>query len=199
MDTENARLEKQLSFIRELDKLKKIKRRTYLLDGSRTENSAEHSWQVALMVLLLLEHGEGERLDSLRAVKLMLIHDIVEIEAGDTYLYDEQASLSQPEREETAAHRLFGLLPEDQRREMEELRREYEEGTSAEAAFARSIDRFQPFYHNFLTEGRAWREHGVTSDRVKKMSAAIGRGSKTLGEVTRRLIEEAVQCGYLKE
>jgi putative hydrolase of HD superfamily len=198
MGKAGKRLERQLQFIRELDKLKQVRRRTYLLDGSRTENSAEHSWQIALMVLLLMEYSEEGPSDALRTVKMLLMHDVVEIEAGDTYLYDEQAARSQGEREEKAARHLFGLLPDDQRREMEELRREYEEGDTAEARFARSIDRFQPFYHNYLTEGRAWREHGVTSGLVKKMITAIDDGSSVLGELARHLLDEAVRRGYLK-
>jgi putative hydrolase of HD superfamily len=197
MGENRERLEKQLGFIRELDKLKTIKRRTYLLDGSRTENSAEHSWQIALMALLLLEYGNEKNLDAFRIVKMLLVHDIVEIEAGDTYIYDDQAALSQHEREEAAARHLFGLLPEEQRRDFEDLRREYEEGKSAEGRFARTIDRFQPFYHNFLTEGRAWLEHGITSDRVKKIIKPIGQGSATLGAVADGLLEAAVARGYL--
>ncbi len=199
MGNEDGRLEKQLEFIRELDKLKSVRRRTYLLDGTRTENSAEHSWQIALMALLLLEYANDPAPDAFRAVKILLVHDIVEIEAGDTYIYDEKAALSQAEREEAAAKKLFGLLPDDQRDEFERLRREYEQGDSAEARFARAIDRFQPFYHNYLTEGRAWQEHGITSPRVKKTMEKVGDGSQRLSEMTDTLLTEAVRRGYLKE
>jgi putative hydrolases of HD superfamily len=192
------RLEKQLAFIRELDKLKSVKRRTFLLDGSRTENSAEHSWHISLMALLLMEHSDGVKLDVFRVIKILLAHDIVEIDAGDTYIYDEQAAATQEEREEAAARRLFALLPEDQEREMHALRRDYEEGASPEARFARAVDRFQPLYHNYLTRGRAWREHGVSSVPVKKINAKVREGSNRLGEFTERLIAESVASGYLQ-
>ncbi|MBN2353194.1 MAG: HD domain-containing protein [Spirochaetales bacterium] len=194
----SERLEKQLAFIRELDKLKSVKRRTYLLDSSRTENSAEHSWQVALMAILLIEHADADGIDPFRVVKMLLIHDVVEIEAGDTYIYDERAVAGQAKRETRASEKLFGLLPGDQRDELLSLWREFEEGVTPAARFAKSIDRFQPLYHNFLTSGKAWLEHGIDAARVRaNVEARIGDGSAELGELAGGLIDEAAVRGYL--
>jgi len=196
----SERLEKQLAFIRELDKLKSVKRRTYLLDSSRTENSAEHSWQVALMALLLLEHADAPGIDPCTVVKMLLIHDVVEIEAGDTYLYDEQAVAGQAEREAAAAGKLFGLLPDEQRDGFLALWREFEACVTPAARFAKAIDRFQPFYHNFLTSGKAWLEHGVDAARVRdNVEAKVGDGSAALGELAAELIDEAKARGYLAD
>jgi putative hydrolase of HD superfamily len=197
-ESSQTRFETQLAFIRELDKLKKVFRRTYLLDESRRENDAEHSWQIALMALLLLEYADAPGLDPLTVLKMLLIHDVIEIDAGDTYIYDEAAVATQAEREKTAAVRVFGLLPSDQRDEFLALWREFEEAATPAARFAKSVDRFQPLYHNFLTGGKAWREHGVTSDKVRRnVEGKIGDGSRQLGEFAQALITEAVARGFL--
>jgi putative hydrolases of HD superfamily len=197
-ESSQTRFESQLSFIRELDKLKQVFRRTYLLDESRRENDAEHSWQIALMALLLLEYADAPGLDPLTVLKMLLIHDVIEIDAGDTYIYDEAAVATQAEREKAAARRVFGLLPSDQRDEFLALWREFEEASTPAARFAKSVDRFQPLYHNFLTGGKAWREHGVTSGKVRRnVEGKIGDGSVRLGEFAQALITEAVARGFL--
>lgn len=190
-----ARLARQLAFVLELDRLKGVLRRSYLLDGSRFENSAEHSWHVALMALALAEHAR-EPVDTGRVVKMLLVHDVVEIDAGDTYVYAPGAH-GKEAREREAAERLFGLLPEDQGRELRALWEEYEAQASPEARFARSVDRLMPFLHNVHTEGRSWREHGVRASDVGPVIDRIGPGSGTLHELARRLLREAVEAGHL--
>jgi putative hydrolase of HD superfamily len=187
------RLAKQLLFILELDKLKSIYRRTYLVDGTRSENSAEHSWHLALMAMVLAEHA-NEPLDVAKVIKMVLIHDIVEIDAGDTYIYDVQDD--KREREQRAADRIFGLLPSDQEEEFRALWEEFESGNSAEARFASALDRFIPQLHNFHTQGRSWKEHGITSQRVLLRNVEISRGSVTLWEWTQMLIERAEAEGF---
>src|SRR5436309_14613445 len=143
---DNDRFERQIRFILEIDKLKGILRRTYLLNVDRAENTAEHSWHLAIMAILLAEHA-NEPVDVARVVKMVLIHDIVEIDAGDTYCYDTEAALNKAERERAAADRIFGILPEDQSRELRELWDEFEEGRTPEARFALALDRFIPQLH----------------------------------------------------
>jgi putative hydrolases of HD superfamily len=197
-DPHTERLEKQLAFIRAMDKLKTVQRRTYLLDSSRTENDAEHSWQISLMALLLFEYADAPDLDRLTVVKMLLIHDLIEIEAGDTYIYDEQAVATQAERENAAALKVFGILPEDQREEFLSLWNEFEAAQTPAARFAKAVDRFQPLYHNYLTRGKAWQTHGVTADKVRaNVESRIGEGSRRLGELARELIDEAVARGYV--
>jgi len=193
----NDRLSKQIDFIRELDKLKQIYRRTFLLDGSRTENDAEHSWHIAVMAILLAEYAPYEHLDLFRVLKMLLLHDIVEIDAGDTYLYDEQAGQSKAQREQEAADRLFQLLPVDQAAAFRTLWEEFEQRATPEAKFAASLDRFQPLLHNYLTEGKAWKKHGVTSDRVIQRCQHIQDGAPTLWAYAETLIQQAVAQGFL--
>ena len=161
-----GRLERQLQFVMEIDKLKQVQRRTWLTDGTRTENAAEHSWHLALMCLLLHEYAADRNLDSLRVLQMLLVHDLVEIDAGDTFVYDEAAAIDKESRERAAADRIFGLLPPDQAGEMRSLWEEFEARQTPEARFAASLDRLQPILHNYHTQGRAWRDHGVTADRV---------------------------------
>ena len=187
------RLARQLHFIIELDKLKSVYRRTYLIDGSRSENSAEHSWHLALMAIVLAEHA-NEPLDVAKVIKMVLIHDIVEIDAGDTYIYDSQDDKA--EREQRAADRIFGLLPPDQAAEFRSLWDEFEERETAEARFASALDRFIPQLHNFYTEGRSWKEHGITSERVLLRNVEISHGSVTLWQWTQMLIERAEAEGF---
>ncbi|HEQ72527.1 MAG TPA: HD domain-containing protein [Spirochaetia bacterium] len=193
----SERFTRQLAFVKELDKLKTIFRRTYLLDGRRTENDAEHSWQIALMALVLIEYAEEPGLDPLKTLSMLLIHDLVEIDAGDTYMYDPEAKKTQAAREEQAAGRVFGLLPNDERDRFLALWREFEEGRTAEAKFARAIDRLQPFLHNFWTQGRAWKEHGVRAESVRKVMTAVRPGSPRLWEFVDDIIDQAVEKGYL--
>jgi putative hydrolase of HD superfamily len=190
------RLARQLEFILEVDRLKTVLRRTLITDRSRQENSAEHSWHIALMAVVLAEHAD-DAVDVAQVVKMLLVHDVVEIDAGDTYVYDVAANLGKAEREGRAAERLFGLLPADQAAEVRALWDEFESRATPEARFANAVDRLQPLLHNFATEGQAWRHHGVTADRVESVNRHIAESSKRLWEHARRLIAEAVERGYL--
>ena len=190
---ESKRLLPQIEFIKEIDKVKFIRRKTKLLGSDRHENDAEHSWHLAMMALILLEHS-NEKVDLLKVLKMVLIHDIVEIDAGDTYIYDAQDD--KEERERRAADRIFGLLPADQEQEFRELWEEFEAGASPEARFASALDRFIPQLHNFYTEGRSWKEHGITSERVLARNIEISRGSVTLWEWAQVLIARAEEEGF---
>lgn len=197
-ETAARRLERQLAFVLELDRLKHVLRRSWLLDGSRLENAAEHSWHVALMALVLAEHAR-EPLDPAHLAKMLLVHDVIEIDAGDTYIYDRDpaAHAGKDEREARAARRLFGLLPDDQRRELHALWEEYEAQSSPEARFAKSVDRLMPFLHNVHTDGRSWREHGVSATDVAPAIAQIEPGSSALYALARDLLARAVDAGHL--
>lgn len=192
------RLGRQIDFLLELDKAKSIVRRSYVTDGSRRENDAEHMWHLALFVLVLAEHAD-EPLDVVRVLKMVLVHDIVEIDAGDTFLYDDHLRASKVERELAAAERLYGLLPADQAVELREIWDEFEARATPEARFAASIDRLQPVLLNLATEGRTWREHGLTADRVRRANAGIADGSRALGAYVTGRLDEAVAAGYLSE
>lgn len=194
---EGDRLNRQLAFLREIDKLKTVLRQSLLTDGSRRENSAEHSWHLAMMAMVLAEHAPDGGLDVGRIIRMVLLHDIVEIDAGDTFAYDDKGHEDKAEREERAAARLFGLLPEDQRTEFAALWREFEERATPEAKFASALDRLQPMIHNYLTEGHAWQKHGVTARQVLERNRVIAEGSEVLWQFARRLIDSAVEKGYL--
>jgi putative hydrolase of HD superfamily len=186
------RLERQLRFILEIDRLKSVYRRTYLVDGSRRENSAEHSWHLALLAMTLAEHS-NEPLDVGKVIRMVLIHDIVEIDAGDTFIYDAEGNKA--EREEKAAERIFGLLPPDQEREFRDLWNEFEAAVTPESRFANALDRFMPQLHNYHDRGRVWKEHGITAERVLTRNAEMSRGSMTLWEWTQELIARAEEEG----
>lgn len=166
------RLERQLQFLLEADKEKTIGRQTWLSDGSRKENDAEHAWHLALMTILLSEHA-NEPIDVLKTVTMVLIHDIVEIDAGDTYAYDTAGQATAHEREQAAADRLFGMLPEDQGQKLRALWEEFEARKTAEARFARTMDNFQPMMLNNASQGKGWVEHSV------KLSQVLGRNRRT--------------------
>lgn len=192
------RLDRQIEFLLEIDKLKSVFRRSYLLSGERNENSAEHSWHVAMLAMILAEHVE-EDVDLSRVVKMLLIHDIVEVDAGDTLVYDTAAAAKKAESEKRAADRIFGLLPDDQRSEFVECWEEYEESQTPEARFAMAVDRLMPMLHNYHTRGRAWRENGIKSSQVVKINSRIGNSSDRLWRYARSIIEDAVARGYLAE
>ena len=194
----SQRLDLQIRFILEMDKLKTIIRRTYLLNADRAENTAEHSWHLAIMAMLLAEHA-NEPVNVSRVVKMVLIHDIVEIDAGDTYFYDTAAAADKADRERTAADRLFGMLPPDQGAEFRELWEEFEGRRTPEARFAGALDRFMPQLHNYHTQGRSWNEHGITIDRVLERNECIADGSTRLWECARALLDDAVSKGFLKK
>jgi putative hydrolase of HD superfamily len=190
------RLERQIAFILDIDRLKTVLRRTYILAGDRNENTAEHSWHLAVMALLLAEHADAP-VDACRVVRMLLVHDIVEVDAGDTFAYDTAGQADKAEREWRAADRLFGLLPHDQGRELRALWEEFEAAESADARFAAALDRLMPILHNIHTAGRSWQEHGITADRVLALNARMARGSQALWDYARREIERAVAEGHL--
>lgn len=194
MDTK--RLSQQFQFIVEVDKLKSVLRRTYLVNNSRRENTAEHSWHLTIMAILLAEHS-NEQIDLLRVLKMLIVHDIVEIDAGDTFCYDEAGFLTKEDRENKAADRIFHLLPTDQANELRHLWEEFEQRVTSEAKFAAALDRLMPLLHNYHTEGRSWREHEVTSDQVIERNLHIGEGSDLLWEFARDLINEAIEQKHL--
>lgn len=199
MPSLDQRLAQQMAFLIEADKLKSIFRQSYISDGSRRENDAEHSWHLSLMAITLFEHANQPGLDLLKILKMVILHDIVEIDAGDTYIYDEAAKRDQEEREQRAADRLFGLLPPDQASEFRALWDEFEAAASPEARFAKAIDRLHPMLLNYLAEGKTWQEHGVTAPQVRHINRKIGDGSDALWEFAQDLIAKAIANGTLAE
>lgn len=173
------RLNKIFDFIREIDKEKFIRRQTYISDGTTKEDDSQHAWHIAIMALLLSEYA-NEEIDVLKTVTMLLIHDIVEIDAGDTYAYDDAAKETQAERESKAAERIFGLLPEDMRDKFKSLWREFEDGKTAESKFAHAMDNIQPTMLNYATKGKAWKEHEVKLSKVLKRNEITAEGSEAL-------------------
>ena len=194
MDKE--RFEKQLAFILEADKEKNIFRQTHLSGHGRRDNDAEHAWHMAMMIYLLKEYA-NEPIDLAKTMMMALIHDIVEIDAGDTYAYDAAAMESQAERERLAAERIFGMLPDDQRDELRGLFEEFEAGETAEAKFARTMDNLQPLMLNNSNEGGDWKEHQVTRTQVMKRHARNQLGSEVIGAYTKELLEENIRKGNI--
>ncbi len=192
MKINDPRFKKQLDFILEIDRLKRIRRQTLLTDATRKENSAEHSWQLAVMVMVLSEYAERD-VEVEKVLKMVLIHDLVEIDAGDTYAYNFEAREDKKEREREAAERIFGLLPADQAEEFRALWEEFEALETPEARFANAVDRVQPLIHNYSTNGESWREHGIRCDEVLEQSKQIKQGSTYLWEYAKQLIETAVE------
>ncbi len=193
----NERLKKQLDFMLELDKMKNIYRQTYVLHEDRKENDAEHSWHLAILAFMLEEYA-AEPIDTLKVIKMVLLHDVVEIDAGDTYLYDEEGYKSKAEREEKAAQRIFGLLPDDQRDEYYALWREFEDDITYESRFASILDRMQPLLLNYTKGGIAWKEHGVHKEQVLSRNRPYFDTSHELAEVIESVIEDAAAKGWLK-
>ncbi|NOJ25395.1 HD domain-containing protein [Vibrio coralliilyticus] len=193
-----SRLEQQLALLMELDQLKSVLRRTRVKNADgRLENSAEHSWHVALMAILMEEHA-NEPVDIARVVKMLLLHDIVEIDAGDTFVYDVAASAVQEEKELVAAQRLFAMLPEEQGKELLELWLEFERAESADAKFGKALDRIIPMLLNYHNNGQSWQEHGVTREQALTVNRKIEYGSQALWDKAQQVIEEATQKGWLK-
>ncbi len=193
---DRQRLEKQVAFILEADKEKNIFRQTHLSGYGRRENDAEHAWHMALMIYLLREYA-NEEIDLAKAMTMALIHDIVEIDAGDTYAYDEAGLATQKEREEKAADRLFGMLPEDQARDLRGLFEEFESYATPEARFARSMDNFQPLLLIDANEGGDWKEHGVCRSRIMQRHRKTYLGSETIGRYAEEMIDGNVRKGNL--
>ncbi|HHF2885057.1 HD domain-containing protein [Vibrio diabolicus] len=192
------RLEKQLALVIELDKLKSILRRTRVKSAEgRLENSGEHSWHVALMAILMEEHANAP-VDICRVMKMLLIHDVVEIDAGDTFVYDTAASQEQAEKEIRAAERLFGILPSDQEQELLALWHEFEAAQTDDAKYAKALDRLIPMLLNYHNNGQSWKEHGVSREQALTINKRIEFGSVTLWDKAKELIEEATEKGWLK-
>ena len=196
---ENNRLKQQFDFIREIDKEKFIGRQTYLSDGARKENDAEHAWHMALMTILLSEYA-NEEIDVLKTVTMLLIHDLVEIDAGDTYAYDAEGNKTKKHREEKAADRIYGLLPKDQQEKLRALWDEFEKWESPEARFAHAMDCVQPLMLNAATDGKSWEEHGVRLDQVLARNKHTAKGSEELWKYAyENFIATNVEKGRLKE
>ena len=192
-----TRLDQQLAFIIEIDKLKTVLRQTLLMDASRRENSAEHSWHLAVMAMLLTEHA-AEPVDVARVMKMLLVHDVVEVDAGDTFAYDPAANVGKHEREQRAADRLFNLLPDEQGREVRALWDEFEARQSAESKYANAIDRLQPLLHNSRTQGGTWRLHGVSKEQVLARMEPVRVGMPQAYAVVQQIVEHAVRAGWIK-
>ena len=192
------RLEKQLAFALEIDKEKNVFRQTHLSGHGRQENDAEHAWHMAIMAYLLREYA-NEEVDIAKVMLMCLIHDIVEIDAGDTYAYDEENLKTQKAREDAAKERIFSILPEDQKTELTALFDEFEAYETAEARYAHSLDNLQPLLLNNSNEGGDWKEHQVTAEAVYGRQRKTRLGSEKLFEVTDRIIRENIRKGNLRE
>jgi putative hydrolases of HD superfamily len=190
----SERLSQQIQFILEIDKLKQVVRQTKIIGGQRQENTAEHSWQLAVMALVLSEHA-NEPVDALHVVKMLLVHDVIEIDAGDTWSFDDKGYLDKEERERLAAKRIFALLPPDQAAPLHAIWEEFEEMRTPESRFANALDRLMPMLHNFHNDGGTWRREGVTMQKVLARQSAIARGSQALGDYSLALLEQARKLG----
>ncbi len=188
----------RIEFLLEIDKLKSVLRRSLLVDGSRFENTAEHSWHLAMAVMVLAPHAP-EGADVVRAMEILLIHDLVEIDAGDTYIYDEAGRADKEARERAAADRIFHLLPADQARRVDELWREYEERRTPTARFAYAIDRLQPLLLNAGSDGASWRRHGIRHSQARAVNQAIAEAAPDLWELARSLLDACAAEGSLAD
>ncbi|MGN0485519.1 MAG: HD domain-containing protein [Lachnospiraceae bacterium] len=196
---EKTRLQKQFEFIQEIDKEKMIGRQTYISDASRKEDDAQHAWHMAIMTILLSEYA-NEKIDVLKTVTMLLIHDIVEIDAGDTYAYDEEGKKTQREREEKAADRIFGLLPQEQGEKFRALWEEFEAYETPEAKFAHTMDNLQPMMLNAATDGKAWKEHNVHLSQILGRNSRTAEGSETLWDYAQKnFIEPNLQKGRIQK
>lgn len=196
-DSPATRLARQIAFIVEADKLKNIFRQTINTVSGRAENDAEHSWALCLLVITLAEHANVPQLDVLRVLKMVIIHDLVEIDAGDTFAYDTKNMAEQHARESIAADRIFGLLPAGQSAEFRALWDEFEARQTSESKFAAAVDRFHPMLLNCSTEGAAWKRHGITVDRVLARNAHIAEGSTALWSYAQEMLAAAVTAGHV--
>ena len=193
----DERLQKQLDFILEIDKEKNIFRQTHLSGHGRNENDAEHAWHMAIMAYLLQEYS-NEKIDVARVMLMCLIHDVVEIDAGDTYAYDAEGLKTQKAREEAAKERLYSMLPEDQKADLTAIFDEFEERKTPEAKFARALDNLQPLLLNNSNDGGDWRNHDVTAEKVYERQSRTREGSEKLFEVTDTILKENIAKGKLK-
>jgi len=198
MDTGSSRLDKQIEFLETLDGLKNILRANYIMDGSRRENTAEHSWHIAVMAMFLAEYAQ-EPVDLLKVLKMLLLHDVIEIDAGDTFCYDEEGNKDKSQRETKAADRLFGLLPEDQGLEFRDLWNEFDERKTAESKFANAMDRFLVIFQNYRTKGGTWRIHHVPLSKVLERVRPIADGTVGLWDEVEKVLEKSCREGFLKD
>ncbi len=189
----HGRLAQQMRFLVEVDQLKQVLRRTSIVGNDRRENSAEHSWHVTLMALVLSEHAAASGLDQLKVLKMLIVHDLVEIDAGDTFVYDQAGLEDQEEREQRAAERIFGLLPTESGAELRAVWDEFEARQSPEAKFARALDRLQPMVLNYVNGGGPWQQHGISADQVREINGCIEDGAPELWRYAEELIEDAVK------
>jgi putative hydrolase of HD superfamily len=194
---DDRRLTSQLDFIKLADRLKSVTRRNYLIGGGRLENSAEHSWHIALMANVLSEYSNA-RVDLARVTLMLLVHDLVEVEAGDAYAYDAQAQSVRKEKEERAAKAVFGKLPREQGERFRQLWDEFEAARTGEALFAHAVDHFLPVLQNFTSNGRSWIENGLTKEQVLEYNACVRNGSEKLWHLVVEMVEKGYQLGYLK-
>ena len=192
------RLTQQIDFLLEIDRLKEVLRQSYICRGLRKENSSEHSWHLAVMAIVLAGHA-GTAVDIMRVVKMALVHDLVEIDAGDTFCYDDAGNADKADREAAAADRIFGLLPDDQGRELRRLWEEFEARATPDARFAAALDRLMPIMHNYASRGKTWQEHGVAAALVLERNRHIKDGSAQLWAFAKSLIEDAIEKGWLKK
>ena len=197
IDENTERLKKQINFIIEIDKVKSIIRKTPLFDNSRKENDAEHSWHISIMAIILMEYS-NEKIDILKVVKMLLIHDIVEIDSGDTFLYSSNREKSFS-NEKKAAERIFSILPEDQKNEFLDLWIEFEQRKTHEANYAAALDRLEPLLQNYLTKGNTWKEYNIDYDQVISANQHISDGSFRLWEYAKFILDESAKKGYLKK
>jgi putative hydrolase of HD superfamily len=192
----SERLTQHFSFLVEIDRLKDVLRRSLTTRSRRFENSAEHSWHLGLMVMLLEEHRNGSKIDLLRVLKIVLIHDLVEIDAGDTFCYDQTGNASKAEREQRAADRIFALLPADQAQELRSLWNEFEAGLTDEAKFAHGVDRLHPIIQNLHTDGASWRKHGIVKGQVVERNQKIGEVMPEVWNEILRRLDQAEKDGF---
>lgn len=192
------RLAKQIEFIVEIDKLKRVFRQNVVIGTDQQENDAEHSWHLAVMAILLSEYSLTTELDILRVIKMLLIHDLVEIHAGDTFCYDDKGNKDKVEREIKAAKKLFSILPSDQAQEIMDLWHEFESMETPEAGFAASLDRLQPLLLNYHTNGHTWKKPGITSEMVLQRNKVLEGNAPQLWEYVKELINDSIHRGYLK-
>lgn len=197
MDAE--RFQKQLDFIIEIDKAKQVLRNTLLADASRCENDAEHMWHMAVGAIVLSEYTDGKKPDMLKVLKIILLHDVIEIYSGDTFAYDAKGQVGKADREREAAEKLFARLPEDQAAEYKSLWDEFEDGVTNEARFALAMDSFMPILHNYITKGQQWRRFDISSKQVLTKNERIAKSSGFLWKYIQAIVEDSVKKGYLKE
>lgn len=192
------RLKKQLEFLVEIDKMKNVLRRTLIVDGSRRENDAEHSWHLAMLAMVLEEYSERE-INISRVVRMCLVHDLVEVYAGDTFAYDEKGYEDKFARETAAADKLFSMLPTEQGEEFRALWEEFDEAQTADAMYAAAMDRLQPMMNNFLTDGHTWKEGKVTSDKVLDRMQPIKKATPELWQVVEYIVSTSIERGILQK